>query len=629
MPLRDDLLNPIPGDNPSGRNLRYDPITDKVKEARRQDDDIPQGQWQVALKVADWPQVIKLAGDALAKQGKDLQLAVWLVDAHVRREGFAILPTCFQFLRNLVDQFWDTLYPEIEDGDVEIRGAPLEWLGTKFEEPLRALPITRNGLSWLKYKESRAVGYEKDSAGDFNKTQARNEAIAAGKVTGEDFDAGVDESPKAFYDTLYTQINDSLAALAELAELCDAKFGEYGPSFVKTRSALEEIGQTVRIFLNKKGGPAQAQAAAEPAVVEAAAAAPAAAVPVAAAAPVAAVPQPVAAAPVGGGGIDPADLPDAARRLGAIARYLRKQDVYNISAYLILRGYRFGEIRYNGPDIKPAMLEAPPSDLRAELKRQALEQNWDGLLNATEAAMELPCGRAWLDIQRYAVTALDNKGEWFKFVADAIRAEVRGLLRDLPGLLQMTMLDDTPTANPETMAWLRDQQLLPGMGGEAAPAAAPAPPAAAMVAAPAPVEVEENAPFLEEDKTEGEAAAPDAFELAMEAAKSGRQAEAIEILTRELETERSGRGRFLRRTQLAHLLMAGGREQVAMPMLEQLAGEIDERKLEQWEAGDALAYPLSLLLKCLRSAGDNPELTRLTYARICRLDPIQALKHSE
>jgi hypothetical protein len=37
MPVRDDLLNPIPGDNPSGANLRYDPAYDKVKvkEARR------------------------------------------------------------------------------------------------------------------------------------------------------------------------------------------------------------------------------------------------------------------------------------------------------------------------------------------------------------------------------------------------------------------------------------------------------------------------------------------------------------------------------------------------------------------------------------------------------------------
>ena len=97
MPLRDDLLTPIPGDNPSGKNLRYDPVVDKIKEARREEIDAPQGAWKSAVKVADLPQVIKLASEAIAKRSKDLQLAVWLVDAHVKREGFAVLPDCFDF----------------------------------------------------------------------------------------------------------------------------------------------------------------------------------------------------------------------------------------------------------------------------------------------------------------------------------------------------------------------------------------------------------------------------------------------------------------------------------------------------------------------------------------------------
>ena len=66
MPLRDDLLNPIPGDNPGGADLRYDALYDRIKEARREDDDAPQGEWVRARKTADWPLVIKLAGEAIA-----------------------------------------------------------------------------------------------------------------------------------------------------------------------------------------------------------------------------------------------------------------------------------------------------------------------------------------------------------------------------------------------------------------------------------------------------------------------------------------------------------------------------------------------------------------------------------
>ncbi len=54
MPLREDLLNPIAGENPSGVDVRYDTkllLYDKIKEARRQDDDLAQGDWQHERKV--------------------------------------------------------------------------------------------------------------------------------------------------------------------------------------------------------------------------------------------------------------------------------------------------------------------------------------------------------------------------------------------------------------------------------------------------------------------------------------------------------------------------------------------------------------------------------------------------
>ena len=43
MPLPDNLLNPIPGENPSGEDLRYAPIYDQIKEARRAEDEAAQG----------------------------------------------------------------------------------------------------------------------------------------------------------------------------------------------------------------------------------------------------------------------------------------------------------------------------------------------------------------------------------------------------------------------------------------------------------------------------------------------------------------------------------------------------------------------------------------------------------
>jgi len=140
------------------------------------------------------------------------------------------------------------------------------------------------------------------------------------------------------------------------------------------------------------------------------------------------------------------------------------------------------------------------------------------------------------------------------------------------------------------------------------------------------------APPAMEDATEASWSAPDggpeivdANEVALQAAKSGRPQEAIEILAREATVEKSGRGRFQRRLQLAQVCMTVGYERIAQPILEQLAAEIDSRELESWEAPSTVAQPLALLYRCLEKLNTAPDLKQKVYDRICRLDPLQAL----
>jgi len=82
MPLPEGLLNPIPGENPSGQSLRYDPVYDKIREARRAEEELQLSEeaskkdvWAHAIKKADFVVVTKLATEALSKRSKDLQIA--------------------------------------------------------------------------------------------------------------------------------------------------------------------------------------------------------------------------------------------------------------------------------------------------------------------------------------------------------------------------------------------------------------------------------------------------------------------------------------------------------------------------------------------------------------------------
>ena len=253
MPLRDDLLNPIPGENPSGVHLRYDRIYDQIKEARTEDDDsLPTGAWQRQVKRADSQLVIKLAGEALATKSKDLQLVAWLTEALLKREGISALQPCLLLFLNLQEQFWDTLYPEIDEGDAGMRAVPIEWSANRAAALLREAPLTRSGLTYYQYKDSRSVGYEADAQYDDAKREARERAIQDGKITPEAFDSAFAATPKTTYADLDVGLEAAATALSSLQEFCEEKYGEDGPAFNKLRASIEEVHHVVKSLLAEK-----------------------------------------------------------------------------------------------------------------------------------------------------------------------------------------------------------------------------------------------------------------------------------------------------------------------------------------------------------------------------------------
>ncbi len=217
MPLRDEVLKPIPGENPGGQNLRYAPVYEKIKEARREDDELSQGAWQHERKVADNVQVIKLTEEALATQSKDLWLAAWLSEALLKKNGFGAFLEGLQICSGLVATFWDHLYPELDEGDAELRAAPLEWVANKLDIPIKSNALCRDGYNFYEYKDSRALGYEDDAKTKEQKA-AREKALKEGKLAAEVFDKSFTETPKAFYFQAEKNLDGCLAATAELGQ---------------------------------------------------------------------------------------------------------------------------------------------------------------------------------------------------------------------------------------------------------------------------------------------------------------------------------------------------------------------------------------------------------------------------
>src|SRR5687768_6849331 len=136
------LLHPISDENPSGEDLRYSGIYDEITEARRADDNLNQGDWVTDLKLADYGRVIDLGINALSTQTKDLQIGVWVAEAVTRKYGLAGFRDSLLLLHGFHERFWDGMYPEVDEGDMEGRANALSWFDIQGTLSLRTAPFT-------------------------------------------------------------------------------------------------------------------------------------------------------------------------------------------------------------------------------------------------------------------------------------------------------------------------------------------------------------------------------------------------------------------------------------------------------------------------------------------------------
>jgi type VI secretion system protein ImpA len=603
MPLREDLLEPIPGENPSGTDLYYDKIFDQIKEARAEDDDVmPAGDWARTQKKADHAAVIKLAGEALAKRTKDLRLATWLAEAHFKHEGFPLLIPCLEFLKRLQDEFWPTFYPSIEeDGDMGRRIGAVEAFSARMYLALRSASVTKSGFNILLYGESRTVGYEADAATS-EKMAVRNEAISRGKVTAEDFDKSFAATPKEFYSGTEEILSSALSLLDDIEQFHQEKYGDDYPNVGKLRSALEEEKVLFAALLNEKRK-TEPDVGEEPEVFDE---------PVAIAAetgsdssptPPTTQKAPRAMAALGA----PVDANDAYTMIVGCAEYLRVADTSSPVPYLLCAGLRLGETRRQGSSPAFDFAIAPSTETRQAFRRLANEGNWDELLRLSLQALGDKSARAWLDLQRYIWRAA--RGAGYDAIAVSVVGNIRALLEDIPELRRWTLDDDTPAANLETQQWI-DAEILP-------------PRQPAVVEA---VAVEEaDVPEVLSRPVEVEEHTPEVYDAALELLKSGKAREAISMLVRDSELQPSGRMRFQRRVQVAQLCLTANQDAIAYPVLMDISNEIERRGLETWESGTMLAHPLSLLLRCLDRRKNSADDREIIFARLCRLDPQAAI----
>ena len=241
----DDLLQPIPGDNPAGESLRYEGTYDRISEARREDDPtLSQGIYKSTCKRADWVTTAAICIEALKTQTKDLQIAGWLLEAWLHRDGFAGAAKGLRVVLGMCERFWNELYPSLEPGDLEGRFAPFDWIEQKLSLKLKQIPLTKTseGESYTYVDWERACHFENLAMKD---PRALQEALAKINPSVTAFRAAVIATDRSFYLDLVRDLDDAIEACTHLDEMLDQKCGKNAPSLRQFKQALNENRQLV------------------------------------------------------------------------------------------------------------------------------------------------------------------------------------------------------------------------------------------------------------------------------------------------------------------------------------------------------------------------------------------------
>ncbi|GIU83133.1 MAG: type VI secretion system protein TssA [Acidobacteria bacterium] len=256
----DALLKPISEDNPSGEDLKYSGLYDEIRLARRSGEIPAHGDWQGEVKSADYRKVIELAVSALSSETKDLQIAAWLVEALTKEYGFVGLRDGLCLMRRLHEEFWETVHPQIDEGDMEGRANAVEWVGQQMGVFIRTLPLTSGmqSLSYANWEESKkfdfpdnidALDYQEREKVLALKAQAEEEK----RVTGQMWRVAKSQTKRAFYEDLGLQLEECWIEYQGLERVINEKYDRnQTPSLRDLEKSLDDIRGLVKKILEEK-----------------------------------------------------------------------------------------------------------------------------------------------------------------------------------------------------------------------------------------------------------------------------------------------------------------------------------------------------------------------------------------
>jgi type VI secretion system protein ImpA len=267
------LLAPIPGDKPTGSDLRTDTsaVSDyyAIRDARKGASDAERriDKGDETAEPPDWRPVMERATQVLAEKTKDLEITAYLIESLVRLRGFPGIRDGYRLARELVERFWDGLYPKLEEGEVHERFSHILYLnglegpGTLIV-PVRKIAMTAQTsvgtFNLTHHQQARSLAQLADA-------KLRQKRIDEGAITLEKIQKAVAETPAKFYADLVEDMTQSAEEFRGFCGSLSERSGYDPPSsdlLGVIDSYLDVVKDLARDKLPKAKAPAPAPAAA-------------------------------------------------------------------------------------------------------------------------------------------------------------------------------------------------------------------------------------------------------------------------------------------------------------------------------------------------------------------------------
>ncbi len=253
------ILKPISEETPSGEYMRYSGVYDQISDARRADENLSQGEWQTELKIADFREVINLSVSTLTNQSKDLQIGVWLSEALMKEYGFVGLRDAMKLLSGLQEGFWETLHPEIDEGDMEGRANAISWFDLQASLIIKEAKITNGeGYSYLNWEDSKKFDIPENIDTLEYADQDRYRELAAQaeterRVTGDMWRKEKAKTNRAFCEEVNFAIEECWTEFHELNRVIEEKYDRNQmPGLSTLKKSLDEVQIQAKKLLEEK-----------------------------------------------------------------------------------------------------------------------------------------------------------------------------------------------------------------------------------------------------------------------------------------------------------------------------------------------------------------------------------------